>query len=164
MAAMLTVMCGVSAFAGGKTESLNQRKPAIIDSDLVIQIADITENALFYPVEIDSLKMEVMAVKAPDGTIRTAFNACHLCYQSSPKHPVLGFYVQKGVELICICERRYTMDMVGVVKEGCHPKPVLPEWKTVTASTITISRDNLVKAKAMFEDLKGQWDGGSCCD
>jgi len=36
--------------------------------------------------------MEVLAVKAPDGTIRTAMNTCKICYDSGA-----GYYVQEGM-------------------------------------------------------------------
>ena len=76
---------------------LNQKKPVVSDRDLVIQIAEITENALFFPVVIDGTEMEVLAVKAPDGTIRTAFNTCQVCYASGR-----GYFVQVGTVLVCI--------------------------------------------------------------
>ena len=66
----------VGAMLCAQSAGQNQKKPVIADQDLVIQIAEITENALFFPVDIDGVRMEVLAVKAPDGTIRTAFNTC----------------------------------------------------------------------------------------
>jgi uncharacterized membrane protein len=130
--------------------ALNQRKPLITDRDLVIQIADITENALFYPVDIDGMRMEVLAVKAPDGTIRTAFNACQVCYSSGRGH-----FVQSGTLLVCQnCGRRYRMSQVELQSGGCNPEPISSENKTVTASTITISREYLKRAKASFESRK----------
>ncbi|HZK72097.1 MAG TPA: hypothetical protein VFD03_11385, partial [Clostridia bacterium] len=41
-------------------------------SSIVISKSEITEIAKFYPVVVDGTKMEVLAAKAPDGTIRTA--------------------------------------------------------------------------------------------
>jgi fumarate reductase flavoprotein subunit len=39
---------------------LNVVKPAIADRDLVIQIADVSENAVFYPVDIEGARRDVM--------------------------------------------------------------------------------------------------------
>jgi len=129
---------------------LNQRKPAVADRDLIIQISDITENALFYPVDIDGMKMEVLAVRAPDGTIRTAFNACRICYNSGR-----GFFVQEGAVLACQnCGRRYRMSQLERQAGGCNPEPIFPANKTVTESVITISRDYLKQTKLMFEKWK----------
>jgi uncharacterized membrane protein len=37
---------------------------------------------------------------------------------------------------------------------GCNPEPILPANKTITDSTITISKEYLRKAKAVFESRK----------
>jgi len=148
IAAVVLLITGGIAFA--QNSALNQRKPAIADQDLVIQIADITENALFYPVVIDGMKIETLAVKAPDGTIRTAFNACRICYSSGR-----GYFVQEGTVLVCQnCGRRYRMGQIERQAGGCNPEPIMSANKTVTNSTITISREYLKKAKAMFESWK----------
>jgi uncharacterized membrane protein len=135
-----------TTFCNQKTE-LNQRKPAIADQDLVIQISEIKENALFFPVNIDGVKMEVLAVKAPDGTIRTAFNVCQVCYPSGR-----GYFVQVDTELVCQnCGRHFTMDQVEHEAGGCNPVPILAADKTVTAKTITVSQEHFRKTKALFE-------------
>ena len=129
---------------------LNQRKPVIADRDLIIQVADITENALFYPVNIDGTRMEVLAVKAPDGTIRTAFNTCQVCYASGR-----GYFVQEGTVLVCQnCGRRYRMNQVERQAGGCNPVPIFTADKTISDSTITISREYLRKAKSIFAGWK----------
>ena len=131
---------------GFSQDTLNQRKPTIADQDLVIQIADITENALFYPIDIDGLRIEVLAVRAPDGTIRTAFNTCQICYNSGR-----GYFVQVNMLLVCQnCGRRFRMNQVERQAGGCNPVPILPANKTVTGSTITISREYLGQARRIF--------------
>jgi len=128
----------------------NIRKPVIADQDLVIQIAEITENALFFPVDIDGVRMEVLAVKAPDGTIRTAFNTCQVCYASGR-----GYFVQTGTLLVCQnCGNRYRMGQVERQAGGCNPVPIFPANKTVTAQTITVSKEYLRQIKTMFQSWK----------
>lgn len=65
-------------------------------TDITITKSEITEKASFLPFEADGVKMEVIAVKAPDGTIRTAFNTCQVCFDSGR-----GYYVQQSDRLIC---------------------------------------------------------------
>jgi uncharacterized membrane protein len=143
MVLWLTAYCIGFGFA---QNALNQRKPVTTDRDLVIQIADITENALFFPVIVDGMQMEVLAVKAPDGTIRTAFNTCQVCYASGK-----GYFVQVDTVLVCQnCGRRYRMNQVERQAGGCNPVPIFPENKTVTASTVTISKEYLKLAKNIF--------------
>jgi uncharacterized membrane protein len=125
---------------------LNTVKPVIADKDLVIPIAEVTENAVFYPVDIEGARLEVFAVKAPDGTIRTAFNTCQVCYGSGR-----GFYKQQGSVLVCQnCGNRFRMSQVEVRSGGCNPVPIFPANKAVTDTAITISRDFLREAKAIF--------------
>ncbi|MDR2103123.1 MAG: DUF2318 domain-containing protein [Treponema sp.] len=125
---------------------LNVVKPVIADRDLVIPIKDVTENAVFFPVDIEGTRLEILAVKAPDGTIRTAFNTCQVCYASGR-----GFYKQQGTVLVCQnCGNRFRMSQVEVRSGGCNPIPIFKNYKTVTDTAITISRDFLKEAKGIF--------------
>ena len=143
-AAFLFAVC---AILSAQDAELNQRKPVIADRDLVINIAEITEDALFFPVDIDGVRMEILAVKAPDGSIRTAFNTCQVCYASGR-----GYFVQTGALLVCQnCGNRYRMSQVERRAGGCNPVPIFPANKTVTDDTITISREYLGQARAIFE-------------
>jgi uncharacterized membrane protein len=131
----------------GQTAGQNVVKPAIADRDLVIQISEVTENAIFYPVDIEGTRLEVLAVKAPDGTIRTAFNTCQVCYSSGR-----GFYKQQGTVLVCQnCGNRFRMSQVEVRSGGCNPVPIFPQNKTVTDTTITVSKEYLKEAKSIFD-------------
>ncbi|GHV79500.1 hypothetical protein AGMMS49944_12910 [Spirochaetia bacterium] len=143
--AVLLLVTASGVFAQN-TGQQNVVKPLIADKDLVIPIAELSENAVFYPVDIDGTRLEVLAVKAPDGTIRTAFNTCQVCYGSGR-----GFYKQQGALLICQnCGNRFRMSQVEKQSGGCNPVPIFAENKTVSGSTITISKDFLVKAKGIF--------------
>jgi uncharacterized membrane protein len=147
-AVMLLFLAG-SVFAQN-SGNLNEVKPVIADRDLVIPIAEITENAVFYPVDIQGTRIEVIAVKAPDGTIRTAFNTCQVCYGSGR-----GFYKQQGTVLVCQnCGNRFRMSQVEARSGGCNPVPIFKDNKTVTNTTITISREYLTRAKDIFARWK----------
>ncbi|MHB9292585.1 hypothetical protein Holit_01686 [Hollandina sp. SP2] len=141
-----------AGLAYGQTAQQNVVKPAIANRDLVIQTAEISEYALFYPVDIEGTRLEVLVVKAPDGTIRTAFNTCQVCYASGR-----GFYKQQGSVLVCQnCGNRFRMSQVGLRSGGCNPVPILPAHKQVTDRTITISKDFLKEAKGIF----ARWQRG----
>ncbi|MDR2499901.1 MAG: DUF2318 domain-containing protein [Treponema sp.] len=144
--ALTAVLLAAGSALFGQTAGQNMVKPAIAGRDLVIQISEVTENAVFYPVDIEGTRLEVLAVKAPDGTIRTAFNTCQVCYGSGR-----GFYKQQGTVLVCQnCGNRYRMSQVEIQSGGCNPMPIFPQNKTVTAATITISKEFLKDAKAVF--------------
>jgi uncharacterized membrane protein len=132
--------------AGLGFAQVNVVKPLVKDGDLVIPVAEVTENAVFYPVEIGGTRLEVLAVKAPDGTIRTAFNTCQVCYASGR-----GFYKQQGTVLVCQnCGNRFRMSQVEVRSGGCNPVPIFKGNKTVTGTTITIPKAFLTEAKVIF--------------
>lgn len=122
------------------------------DAGLKIPKSEITAVAKFYPVEIDKVKMEVLAVKASDGTIRTALNTCQICYRSGR-----GYYKQEGNELVCQnCKSRFKIDQVEKIKGGCNPVPILKANKTEDDSFIIISKDFLAKNKVLFSNWKKQ--------
>lgn len=118
--------------------------------DLVIPISGISKTATFYPVTVDGTKLEVLAVKAPDGTIRTAFNTCQVCYDSGR-----GYYKQSGDVLVCQnCGNRFPLSAVEVEKGGCNPVPIFDEDKTIDTATISIHADYLKLATQIFQNWK----------
>lgn len=130
----------------GATKTTNTIK----DSDLVIKTSEVTDKAKFYPVEVNGAKLEVIAVKAPDNTIRTAFNTCQVCYSSGR-----GYYVQQGDALVCQnCGNQFGMGDVEVTKGGCNPVPITDENKTVDDKNITITKEFLSKSKDIFANWK----------
>jgi uncharacterized membrane protein len=140
----LTLSASGTGYA--QTGGQNLVKPPVVDRDVVIQAAEVTENAIFYPVDIEGTRLEILAVRAPDGTIRTAFNTCQVCYASGR-----GFYKQQGSVLVCQnCGNRFRMSQVEVRSGGCNPVPIFRDHKTVTETTITISREFLKEARGIF--------------
>ena len=93
--------------------------------------------------------MEIVAVKAPDGSIRKAFNTCQVCYNSGR-----GYYVQEGNQLVCQnCGNRFDISQIEVIKGGCNPVPILKTDKTENSKTITIPSSFLQKNTSLF----GKW-------
>ncbi len=135
-----------------KTQSSASSSPQKIKQgdELVIRIGDITETAKLYPIKVDGTAMEVLAVKASDGSIRTAFNTCEVCYDSGR-----GYYKQEGDELVCQnCGNRFSTSQVEVESRGCNPWPIFKENKTITEDTITISYDYLLESTKVFANWK----------
>lgn len=135
-----------------KTESKAASTPGKVDDngDLVINVADITDKVSFYSYNDGGTDLEVMAVKASDGTIRTAFNTCQVCYSSGR-----GYYVQKGNAIVCQnCGNKFTADNIQVSKGGCNPVPIFEEDKVVTVTTITIPKKYIDESKNIFKKWK----------
>ncbi len=120
------------------------------NGNLRILKSQVTSTAKFYPYTANGVKMEVIALKATDGTIRTALNTCQVCYDSGR-----GYYTQQGAELICNnCGNRFRIDNIEKIKNGCNPMPILPENKKDDGKYITISKDFLVKYSVYFKNWK----------
>ncbi|WP_099468155.1 DUF2318 domain-containing protein [Konateibacter massiliensis] len=134
--------------ADGKTETTTAEVSE--NGDLIIPVAAVSDKASFYEYDVDGTKLEVMAIKASDGTIRTAFNTCQVCYSSGR-----GYYEQDGDALICQnCGNRFSADDVEVTRGGCNPVPIPEENKTTDDTNIIISQDYLKSAKELFENWK----------
>ncbi|MDR0570192.1 MAG: DUF2318 domain-containing protein [Clostridiales Family XIII bacterium] len=128
-----------------KPDGSQPRREAVVGG-LTIPIADITEKAAFYSVDVDGTKMEVIAVKAPDGSIRTAFNTCEVCYDSGR-----GYYKQEDDVLVCQnCGNRFQTSQIETQAQGCNPWPIFADDKTVTEENVVISQEFLKEAKGIF--------------
>lgn len=120
---------------------------------LKIPVSEVTTDASFFPVEVDGTQMEVIAVKGSDGTIRTAFNTCQICYSSGR-----GYYVQQGDVLVCQnCGSRFTVDQVEIENGGCNPWPIFEEDKTITDEYVEIAYDFLKESKEIFSNWKNAY-------
>lgn len=136
----------VKAFSGGEAGT------ATVSGDLKILKSEVGETAKFYPFMAGKTDMEVFAVKASDGTIRTAFNTCQVCYASGR-----GYYVQEGDELVCQnCGNRFQLDNIEIIKGGCNPLPIMDENKTDDGTNIVISKDFLEANKDFFANWSKQ--------
>jgi hypothetical protein len=114
--------------------------------DMKISKKEITATASFYQYRLGTVLMEVLAVRAPDGTVRTAFNTCQVCYSSGR-----GYYTQKGDVLVCNnCGNKFKTSQVELIKGGCNPVGIGKDLKTEDADFITISRTLFEEAKPLF--------------
>ena len=116
------------------------------NGDLFIPLEEVSETAVFYPVTIDGVYIEVFAVKAPDGSVRTAFNTCQVCYKSGK-----GYYVQDGAFMVCQkCGNRFSTGDIEITHGGCNPVPITTEDKTIDEHGITVPKDFMATVKHMF--------------
>lgn len=142
----------IGAEEANDAATTDKRETTVIaeGESLVISTSEVAEDAEFYPIEVDSTEMEIIAVRDSDGNIRTAFNTCQVCYGSGR-----GYYIQDGEYLVCQnCGNRFTADEVEVSAGGCNPYPIFEENKTVTEDSIEISYDFLKEAKEIFANWK----------
>lgn len=115
-------------------------------TDLKILKSEVTGTAKFYPYKADNVYMEAFAVKASDGTVRTALNTCQVCYSSGK-----GYYVQKGDTMVCQnCGNVFKIDQIEKVKNGCNPVPITVTDKKDDGNNIVISKAFMDEHKNLF--------------
>jgi uncharacterized membrane protein len=138
-----TTAANITTTADDSAENVTNIKK---DGHLAIPIADLSQTASFYKADLDGTEVELVALKDSKGNLRTAFNACQVCYSSGR-----GYYVQNGEYLVCQnCGNSFTIDQVGISSGGCNPWPILDSDRTVTDDEIQISYDVL---KATADEL-----------
>lgn len=138
---------------GQKEENTAQSQEITEGGSLVIPVSELSGKVKFYPVTVDGVVMELLAVKDNEGNIRTAFNTCQVCYSSGR-----GYYKQVGDKLVCQnCGNQFTVDQVEVRSGGCNPLPIFSENKTETADSVTIHYDFLKEATQVFENWKASY-------
>ena len=79
---LLAVVLALLAVGCGKQAGTVQQGTLNEEGALVIPVSEITNDPQFYALTVNDTEMQVIAVRAPDGTIRTAFNTCQVCYSS----------------------------------------------------------------------------------
>ena len=138
-----TTASDIATTAVDSAESVTSIKK---DGYLAIPIAGLSQTASFYKADLDGTEVELVALKDSKGNLRTAFNACQVCYSSGR-----GYYRQEGKYLVCQnCGNSFTIDQVGIASGGCNPWPILDSDRTVTDDEIQISYDVL---KATADEL-----------
>jgi uncharacterized membrane protein len=134
------------------TQSSNKNKstPSNADEGIKIVKDEVSSKANFYPFKLDGVNMEIMAIKASDGTIRTALNTCQVCYDSGR-----GYYIQVGDYLVCQnCGNRFHIDQIEKIKGCCNPVPILEENKKDMGSYIVLSKEFIATQKQYFSNWK----------
>jgi len=98
----------------------------------------------FYTYQADDgTTIQFFAAKSSDGVVRTAFDACDVCY---PAHK--GFH-QEGAEMVCNnCGRRFPIAMVGQVSGGCNPAPLAA---TSDGSDVVIEANSVLAGVGYFQ-------------
>ena len=105
-----------------------------------IPLSEITQTAEFYEYNSGGKTIKYFAVRADDGSVKTGFDACDVCYNKRKG------YSQDGDYMVCNnCGNRYPISGLGTENRnpgGCWPG-YLPS---------TIGGENLVIKKTDLED------------
>ncbi len=120
LAAVLLLGCTSTGgeAAAPSQEAGGQEATESVSDSLWISASDITEKAGYYEYDAGGVKVRYIAVKGSDGVVRTAFDACEVCYRAKKG------YSQVGSDLECNnCGLRFQIDGLGTKNkgQGCWP-------------------------------------------
>lgn len=97
--------------------------------------------AHFYRYADGGKNLDFFLVKASDGSVRTAFDACDVCFREKKG------YEQQGDVMICKnCNKKFPIVRIGLEEGGCNPAPVKAK---LAGGNIVIAVEDL-KAGARF--------------
>ena len=119
---------------------------ALNPEDLVtIPISDVSETARFYEYGYGGKTIRFFAVMANDGSVKTGFDACDVCYYSGKG------YRQEGSDMVCNnCGNRYPISGLG--KENTNPGGCWPGYlpSTVEGNSVIIKKSDLADGSWRF--------------
>lgn len=156
-AAIGTAACGQGSGTDSQKETAKDASSAAPymeaaadeDGNIVIDTEQITEEASYINYPVEDVTIQLIAVRAKDGTVRTAFNTCQVCNPSP-----LAYFVQEGDSFTCQnCGNRFTTEEVGVRRGGCNPAPIAE--KTEQDGKIVIDSGYLEQYQGNFAGWQG---------
>ena len=148
LALVAAVVVGVVIATGAETPPRRCRTPprrrrstAAASTVPVAELADGT--ARFYSADVAGTTVKYFVVQDAGGEVRTAFDACDVCY------PAKKGYTQDGDVMVCNnCGRRFPTDGIGTVAGGCNPSPLEAKVK---GGEVVITADALAAGARYFQ-------------
>ena len=117
---ILLLFTSLTLMAGCTNGSHKQLEPQ--GSVVQIPLAELQPlQASFYKITLDGTEIRFFAVKGADGHIRTALDACDVCYKERK-----GYQQQGDVMLCRNCNLTFPIDRIGPsFVGGCTPPPAV---------------------------------------
>jgi uncharacterized membrane protein len=108
-----------------------------------IPVAEVSDGqAHFYGFKTGGKEIQFFVIKSRDGVLRTALNACDVCF------PEKKGYAQRGGDMVCNnCGQHFHTERIMEVKGGCNPSP-LP--RTVDGKSVIIREADLAAGAKYF--------------
>lgn len=135
-----------ASFAPVRDASARLSKATPIKSeggDIRIPLAAVGDgNAHFFAYEAGGKTITFFVMKAVDGSIRTAYDACMAC-----NHAKLG-YRQEGSQVVCNnCGMGFKPADIGNKGGGCNPIPIS---RTLDGSVLIVKANDIEKGSQYF--------------
>ena len=126
-----------AAPSGGEDSVQNQ-------DSVLIKLSEISETVKHYTYDAGGTTVKYFAVKGSDGVVRTAFDACEVCYDARKG------YSQDGTDVVCNnCGLRFKIDDLGEKNRGsgCWPAYLPHE---IDGDEIVIKKTDLESGSYLF--------------
>jgi len=103
---------------------------------VTISESDVSDTeAHYYYTVVDGKEIKFFLVRADDGIVRAAFDACDVCY------PEKKGYRQEGNVMVCNnCGQKFDTSRINEIKGGCNPSPL---HRNSDGKQITIKLDDI---------------------
>lgn len=109
--------------------------PTVENGEILIDTEALTEKPLYINYDSNGTNIQMIAVKASDGSARLSLNTCQAC-NPSPK----AYFVEEDGKLVCQnCGNVFTMDSVGEASGGCNPMNI--DYKVIDAKLTVKTAD-----------------------
>ena len=87
------------------------------EGTILVDTSKLTEYPKFINYDAGGTIVQLIAVKASDGSSRLSLNTCQSCNPSP-----MAYYKEENGKLVCQnCGNTFTMDSVGSLSGGCNP-------------------------------------------
>jgi len=139
---ILLLFASLALTAGCTSNTHKQLEPQ--GSVVQIPLAELQPlQASFYKVSLDGKEVRFFAVKGNDGRVRTALDACDVCYKERK-----GYQQQGDVMLCRNCNLTFPIDRIGPSSVGgCNPHFLSSQ---VAGDQVVLSLDELKKGARFF--------------
>jgi uncharacterized membrane protein len=120
VALLFTVMVGTAIYAFIKVDDKEVREVRGVNGVVAIPVEELCDGrAKFFRFNQGPKEIVFFAVRGPDGSLHTAFDACEVCCFRKRTG-----YIQQGAYMVCLgCRERYAINMIDQVNGvGCRPK------------------------------------------
>lgn len=152
LVAILVLAGFVGAAHAGWLDGILKKSPAeIAKAAGVVETADQVKiplkgldsgKALFLVTEAAGRPVYYFALKSSDGSYRSAFDACHVCFRGNQG------YRQEGDRMVCNkCGQAFPSVKIGEIKGGCNPHP-LP--RAIEGQHLVIRKTDLAAGRDYF--------------
>ena len=134
------------AFGGGSDSGYEPTSGLTINerNEVEILASEVTKDARYYSIDANGVEVRFFYLRAGDGKIRVAMDACDVCYDQKKG------YRQDGNDMVCNnCGNRYPSDGLGTenIKGGCWPS-YLP--MNIVDGKVVIKASDIKAKRFMF--------------